>query len=93
MLLRSQVHGGLKIFREAACKNHVIGIMSTRTKLQWIHMNKWIQCRKFIARQGKKSEMRTSGEGGVKKVTFKICLSTDRNDPLKKRKFNRKKRR
>ena len=93
MLLRSQVHGGLKIFREAACKNQVIGIMCTQTKLQWIHMNKGIQCRQFIARQGEKSEMRTAGEGGVKKVILKICLSTDRNDPLKKRKFSRKKRR
>ena len=36
-------------------------------------MNKWIQCREFIARQGKKSEMRTGGEGGIKKVIFKIC--------------------
>lgn len=45
-------------------------------------MNKWIQCREFIARQGKKSEMRTGGEGGIKKVIFKICLSTDGNDPL-----------
>ena len=56
-------------------------------------MNKWIQCREFIARQGKKSEMRTGGEGGVKEVIFKICLSTDGNDPLQKNKIKKKKKR
>ena len=34
--------------------------------------------------------MRTGGEDGVKKVVLKIFLRTDRNEPLKKRKFNRK---